>query len=218
MQKITWGELLDKTWSINGQDYDITLRKIIEKARQSLSFAGENQTYMTISHGDDHAGNVRLSDPPVVFDPAFAGWNPAALDIKALAHTGFLPMAAMYYPPKGLNVDYKISNGKVSVTTNIETLPTYQTHEILAKQIIDTRVVPLLRAIKKKDGDIGKEKKRVQSGLAGCALLTVNIANLLEENDGRAVGLLPMVVMFNELRGLPMLDYLNEQLRTLSEE
>jgi len=209
---ITWNNLLNKKWNINGKDYKTTLRQIIDQARKSLAFDDEETTYLTISHGDDHAGNVRLSNPPVVFDPAFAGWNPAALDLKALAHTGFLPMAAMYYPPKDLNVEYQIENGKIFAITNLKDLPMYETQEKLAKQIIDTRVILLLRAIKEKGGNIEKEKQRVQSGLAACALLTVNIAQLLEQNDGRAVGLLPMAIMFSELKGLSILEYLNEQI------
>jgi len=209
---ITWGDLLDKTWNINGKDYDLPLRQIIDQAKKSLAFEDEDTAYLTISHGDDHAGNVRLSNPPIVFDPAFAGWNPASLDVKALAHTGFLPMAAMYYRPKGLDINYSLANETLSVTTNMEDLPMYQTQENLAKQIIDTRVIPLLRAIKEKGGNIEKEKQRVQSGLVACALLTINIAQLLEQNDGRAVGLLPMAIMFSELKGLSILEYLKEQI------
>lgn len=214
-ESITWGDLLDKKWNINGRDYDVTLRQIIDQARKSLAFEGEKETFLTISHGDDHAGNVRLTNPPVVFDPAFAGWNPAALDVKALAHTGFLPMAAMYYPPKGLETNYQMTDERITVTTNMESLPMYQTQEKLAKQIIDTRMLPILKTIKEKGGDIEKEKLRVESGLAACALLTVNIAELLEENDGRAVGLLPMAVMFATLQGMPMLEYLNEEIKKL---
>lgn len=214
-KQITWNELLNKQWIIDGQEYQITLGQIVEQARKILAFDGEEQTYLTISHGDDHAGNVRLTNPPTVFDPAFAGWNPAALDVKALAHTGFLPMAGMYYPPKGLETNYQLSDESIIFTGNMENLPIFETQEMLAKQLIDFRILPLLKRIKDMGGDITKEKQRMQAGLAACALLTVNIAQLLEQDDGRAVGLLPMAIMFASLQGLPMLEYLKRKIEEL---
>ena len=214
---IDWDELLNIRWEINGIKFNSTLRDMIDQARKTLGFKGENQAFLTISHGDDHAGNIRLTNPPVVFDPAFAGWNPAALDIKILAHNGFLPMAAMYYPPKGLQCSYRIRGKIMVVSINILELPLYPVHERLAQQIINSRIIPVLTEIKKQGGDIQKERERIESGLAGCALLTINIANLLELSEGKAVGLLPMAIMFNELKGLPMLEYLDKQLKKLEE-
>ena len=217
-RKISWKELLDLKWVINGASFDSTLRSIITQARKRISFKNEQNIALIISHGDDHAGNVRLTTPPTVFDPAFAGWNPASLDLKALAHTGFLPMAAMYYYPKGLKFTYQIEGNKITVQNNMIKLPNYSVQEELAKQIIDLRIIPLLKAVKEKIGDLTNDVDRVRCGLAGCALLTVNVAKLLEQNDGRAIGLLPMAIMFSELKGLPMLDYLNQQLQIEAEK
>lgn len=213
--QISWDELLDLKWEINGIKFRSTLRILIDKARRSLSFKDESKSFLTISHGDDHAGNIRLSNPPVVFDPAFAGWNPAALDVKILAHNGFLPMAAMYYPPKGLKCLYRISGKTMVVSINISELPLCPVHERLAEQIIGSRIIPVLTEIKKQGGDIQKERQRIEAGLAGCALLTINIAKLLKQSGGKATGLLPMAIMFNELTGLPILDYLNKQIKKL---
>lgn len=213
-----WGEILDMEWVINGNKYNGTVRQIIENGRRLLAFRGEEGAFMTISHGDDHSGNVRLTTPAVVFDPAFAGWNPASLDIKALAHTGFLPMAGMYYAPKGLECNYARQGNNMVVETNMAELPTYETHEVLARQIIDSRVLPILEAIKKQGGKLETERERIQSGLATCALLTINIAQLLEKGDGRAVGLLPIAVMFAEMKGLPMLSYLDKQIDRILKE
>ncbi len=212
---ITWRELLSCTWKINGLSFDITLQNIIDEARIILAFTNEGQTFLTLTHGDDHAGNIRLTRPPVVFDPAFAGWNPATLDVKALAHTGFLPMAAMYYLPKGLTCSYQQKGNQLEVETNIVDLPMYSTHEILAKQIIDSRTLPILRKIKDLGGDMEKESQRIKSGLSACALLTVNIAKLLGQNNGMAVGLLPMAIMFSTFKGLSMLEYLDAKIKQL---
>lgn len=214
-KEITWSELLDIKWEINGTKFNSTLRQIIEKARNTLGFKGENTVFLSIYHGDDHAGNIRLTNPPVVFDPAFAGWNPAMLDLKILAHNGFLPMAAMYYLPNGLKCSYKKIENQLEVSVNFQGLPIYQIHEQLAIQIIDSRIIPVLKAIKKQGGDIQKERQRIESGLAGCALLTINIANMLK--NAKAVGLLPMAIMLNELNGLPALEYLDQQIKNLEE-
>lgn len=215
---ITWEELLDAKWIINGLSYNITFKEIKDQARATLSFQDDKESYLILSHGDDHAGNVRLTDEPIVFDPAFAGWNPVSLDVKALAHTGFLPLGGMYYPPKGLRYAYKKSQDTISVVTNIQDLKTVKIQEVLAKQIMDLRIIPVLKAVKSKGGNIQTELQKIRSALSSCALLTVNIAKLLEQNDGRAIGLLPMAIMFNELKGLPMLDYLSEQCEQLIEE
>lgn len=212
---ISWRELLNCTWIINGVPYETTLNTIIRNARNVLSYTNENDAFMTLSHGDDHAGNVRLTRPPLVFDPAFAGWNPTSLDLKALAHTGFLPMAGMYYKPNGLNCTYVKAGNQIRVEIDFTSLPMAATFEVLARQIIDTRILPLLIRIKELGGDIDTEAQRVRYGLAGCALLTVNIAKLLEQNDGRAVGLLPMAVMFSELKGLNALEYLQTKIQQL---
>ncbi len=212
---MTWRELLSCTWKINNSIYKTTLQNIIDEARKVLGFTDEEQAFLTLTHGDDHAGNVRLTNPPVVFDPAFAGWNPATLDVKALAHTGFLPLAGMYYLPKGLTCTYQKNRNQLEVEVNIVDLPMYKTHEALAKQIIDTRTLPLLQKIKNRGGDIEKESQRIKSGLSSCALLTVNIAKLLGQGDGRAIGLLPTAVMFSELKGLSMLTYLDTKIKQL---
>lgn len=214
-EPISWKELLISQWKINGDTYKTTLKDIIDKARQLLAFEGEENAFLTLSHGDDHSGNVRLTQPPLVFDPAFAGWNPASLDLKALAHTGFLPLAGMYYLPKGLNCTYQKSGDEIQVVINLTSLPMYKTFDLLAKQIIDTRVIPLLKKVKQLGGDIDKESQRIKYGLAECALLTVNIAKLLDQRDGRAIGLLPMAILFSELNGLSALDYLNTEIKKL---
>lgn len=212
-KEITWAQLLDIKWTINSIKFNSTLREIIEKARNSLGFNGEEKAFLSIYHGDDHAGNIRLTNPPVTFDPAFAGWNPALLDLKILAHNGFLPMAAMYYFPKGLKCIYKKVGNILVVSVNFQNLPLYKIHEQLAKQIIDSRIIPVLKTVKRNSGDIQKERRRIESGLVGCALLTINIAQMLKKS--KAIGLLPMAIMLNELKSLPALEYLDQQIKKL---
>ena len=72
-----------------------------------------------------------------------------------------------------------------------------------------------MKRVKELGGNIDKESQRIKCGLAGGALVTVNIAKLLAQGDGRAIGLLPMAILFFELKGLPALDYLNTEIKKL---
>lgn len=211
---ITWRELLGAKWVINGDSYDITLSEVIQNARKYLSFDGESRAFVCVSHGDDHSGNifmVRKRGEAIIFDPAFAGWNPASLsNIKALAHICVVPMGGMYYDPKIENVSYSWDENKnvISVDIPFESSVLYGVHETLAKQIIDLRILPLIRRSKQAGINLENEFERIKYALAGCALLTTNIPRLLEQDDGRGQGLLPLTIMFAELKGLPILDYL----------
>ena len=215
---ITWRELLEAKWVINGDSYDITLSEVIKNARKYLSFAGESRALVCVSHGDDHAGNIFMDKKEgraTIFDPAFAGWNPASLsNIKALAHSCVVPMGGMYYDPKIGDVFYDWDRDKhvMHVDVPFESSALYGAHEAIAKQITDLRILPLIQRSKQAGIDINSEYERIKYALAGCALLTINISRLLEQNDGRGQGLLPLTIMLAELKGLPMLSYLREEI------
>ncbi len=215
---ITWRELLEIKWVINGNPYDITLAEVVENARRYLSFDQEPKALVCISHGDDHSGNIfmdKKGKKAIIFDPAFAGWNPGSLsNIKALAHSCILPMGGMYYDPKIGNVSYSWDENKNVMYVDIpfENSVLYDVHGVLAKQIIDLRILPLIQRSKQAGISVRNEYERIRHALAGCALLTTNIARLLEQNDGRGQGLLPLTIMLAELKGLPMLDYLREEI------
>ena len=215
---ISWQQLLKSKWVINGVPYDITLGEIVKNARKYLSFNQESPVPVCVSHGDDHAGNIfidRRKKKALLFDPAFAGWNPTALsNAKALAHNCFLPMGGMYYDPKIENVSYKWDKSKNVIYADIpfESSVLYNTHDILAKQIIDLRIVPLIQELKRRKINTRNELERIKYALSACALLTINVSSLLGQRDGRGQGLLPLTIMSAELKGLPMLSYLKERL------
>lgn len=215
---MTWGELLETKWVINGNPYDITFSEIIENARRYLSFDGGDRTLVCVSHGDDHPGNIfmaRKGGRAIIFDPAFAGWNPASLsNIKTFAHSCVLPMGGLYYDPKIGDISYSFDANKnvVNVYIPFENSVLYDFHEALAKQVVDLRIIPLIQKSKQTGVDLKSEYERIKYGLAGCALLTTNISRLLEQRDGRGKGLLPLTIMFAELKGLSMLDYLSGSL------
>lgn len=215
---ITFQELLKTRWVINGEPYNITLGDIIENARRYLSFDGESRALVCVSHGDDHAGNIFMDGKvgrATIFDPAFAGWNPASLsNVKALAHSCVLPMGGMYYDPKIGDVSYNWDENKNAMFVDVpfENSVLYGVHEALAKQIVDLRILPLIKRAKRSGISVGDEFERIKYALSGCSLLTINVANLLEQDDGRGEALLPLTIMFAELKGLPSLSYLKEKI------
>jgi hypothetical protein len=211
-ESISWDELKLLKWVINGKEYPKTLDELIESARLTLKFNDDEKIFSIISHGDDHAGNVKMTSPIQVFDPAVAGRNPAGMDLKALAHTGLMPLGAMYYLPKELKVIYQINGNVISVISNISDIETYSMHEKLGRIIFDSRLLPIVEKIKSSGGNIQREIQRIKDGLSMCALLTVNIPLLLQQGDGRGSTLLPISLMCNELAGLPLLEYIKQEI------
>ncbi|MBI2453446.1 hypothetical protein HYV56_01950 [Candidatus Peregrinibacteria bacterium] len=214
-QPVPWNFLKKMKWIINNENYPSTLEEIIEKTKKSLSFQGENKAVVALSHGDDHAGNILIDtnkNKIYIFDPAFAGYNPLSLcDTKAIAHTGFLPMAGMYYDPKLKNCQYALKGNVMHVSIDFSKTPIPKIHEQLAKNIIDSRIIPLMKSPILKDRS-KKEIERFKCSLFVCAILTINIENLLKAKDGRGTGLLPMAFLLYELKGLPVLEKLKMKL------
>lgn len=210
--KLDWNLIKDAKWIINGQNYTATLADIIKKARDVLVYSGEDKAWVTTSHGDDHAGNVFLAKKQaLVFDPAAASRiNPAVLsDIKALAHNCFLPMGGMYYDPKIFyEYTYDETNNTLKVEADFAKSPAFEIQKAIARQIIEFRMKPILDVLKQKNAEKKREYERIRAALAGCALLTVNIAELLSQRDKRGIGLLPIAIMLYELKGLEPLEKL----------
>ncbi|MEX2014324.1 MAG: hypothetical protein WD885_00105 [Candidatus Saccharimonadales bacterium] len=212
---LSWHVIEHSKWLINGQEYSRTLADIVEEARKALVFSGEDNAWVTTSHGDDHAGNIFLSENgALVFDPAAAGdVNPAVLsDVKALAHNSFLPMAGMYYDAGvPYTYSYEEKENTIKVDVDFSKSPALETHMAIASQITDLRIRPVLNALSKNGADMDREYGRLRTALAGCALLTVNIAKLLKMNDGRGIGLLPMAIMLHGLSGFDVLKKIGRQ-------
>lgn len=214
-----WREIVKSKWVINGSPYDNTLFEVVENARNSLSFDGESKALVCVSHGDDHPGNIFMNKKKgeaIIFDPAFAGWNPASLsNIKAFAHS-ILPIGGMYYDPQVEDVFYDWDKEKnvISVDIPFETSALFDAHGAIARQIADLRILPLLQKAKTMGINMKREADRIRHALVGCALLTTDVRELLEKGDRRGQGLLPLAIMFSELRGLPVLDYLEEKINS----
>lgn len=219
---ITWSVLKNAKWNINGRFFEKTLSEIVGSARKSLSFEGEKKSYTVTSHGDDHAGNIFVDagkKQATLFDPAFAGENPIALcDTKALAHIGYVMMGGMYFDSRLETCKYRFDDlsNTIFADVNFISTPIYSVHENMARQIIDSRIIPLFQKAAEMGAILPLEFQRFRDALSGCPLLTVNIPKLLDAKDGRGAGLLPLAVMMNDMRGFNSLEYLGAQLEKLT--
>ena len=117
----TLGALADMKWVINGVEYKQSLNEIIAAAKDLLNPRKEKQVAGVIGHGDDHNGNKWFIDGTfVLFDPAFAGIQPALLSfVKATFHNT-LAHPFWLYEPKQLQGKLKISSEikNTTITSN----------------------------------------------------------------------------------------------------
>lgn len=119
-------KLSDKTWTINGKQYDVTLNQIITQAKKLLNPLYYSKLPTVIGHGDDHNGNKFYIDGAFkFFDPAFADRQPALLSfVKATAHNSFAHPDWLYTPErlaaKGLELTWNIQNDAVVINHNWE--------------------------------------------------------------------------------------------------
>ncbi|WP_434462931.1 hypothetical protein ACMV5L_11215 [Serratia plymuthica] len=106
-QALSWAQLQDLQWEINGVRYRHTLGELLLQAGELLAPAELAQHGVVIAHGDAHNANVwyETDRPPpqlVSFDPAFAGRNIPALlaEIKATFHNIFAHPFWLYEPQR----------------------------------------------------------------------------------------------------------------------
>lgn len=122
-KSISFAELKKKKWIINGIEYTESLEEVIQKAMQLLDPEKEEETAMTLGHGDDHNGNkFFIQDQFFLFDPAFAGLQPTLLSfVKATIHNTFLHPFWLYEPEKleqHLELSYAITADSIQISHN----------------------------------------------------------------------------------------------------
>jgi Ser/Thr protein kinase RdoA (MazF antagonist) len=102
---LSWRDLADKRWRINGVTYRRTLGELFEESRtrlRPLQLAGHGAV---VAHGDAHNANVWVEQTEgcklVFFDPAFAGLHIPALlaEVKATFHNIFAHPLWLYDAP-----------------------------------------------------------------------------------------------------------------------
>ena len=184
---ITFEELCELKWSINGVMYENTLGSAFRRALQNLSpeshLDKNTQTYpAVIAHGDAHNGNVwynndketpRLS----LFDPAFAGQHIPALltEIKPLFHNIFAHPLWLY-DPKRAERDFKISmaikDGVIYVEHDFKFPSLRKEFLNIKKQEIWK---PLLKLLKTKKMLPENWEEYMRSALFCCPTLVMNL-------------------------------------------
>jgi fructose-1,6-bisphosphatase/inositol monophosphatase family enzyme len=230
-EPLLWKTLKNVQWNINGILWEKTLADLVQDARTLLKFPDEKEVFATFSHGDDHGGNLAFikngenywySDELYVFDAAYGGLNPTSIDVKWLAHLCYCPMGGMYSDPKNkenVSYSYDVEENVLSVSIDFSQTPFFLQHEKLARIIIDQRIIPLMKIIHQKGGNIDKERQRFKIALAACPLLTVHIAELLEKNNTAETKLgewlLPLTMLMYRGTWFPSLEYLSQQIDSL---
>ncbi len=174
---LTFEELLDCRWTINGQDFagdGSTLRALIERAQVVLNPARAAMT--VIGHGDAHFGNVFLEEQTTYryFDPAFAGRHSPVLDIvKPFFHNVYATW--MYFPQEvagDLHIAVTRRGSCMVVEHNYALTPVRQA-------ILETKIKhllrPLIASLRAREALADDWVALMQSALLCCPLLTVNL-------------------------------------------
>lgn len=167
-------------WIINGVLFQETLNEVIERA--TILLRSEQAGPAVVGHGDAHNGNVFLQvskahGPTMVyFDPAFAGRHDPLLDlVKPLYHNVFAMW--MYFPAlleRERGAALTVEDDRFVVSYSYDLPPVRR----LFWESKTTRVlIPLLRILKAREWLRPDWRLYLQSALACCPLLTMNLAD-----------------------------------------
>jgi hypothetical protein len=181
--ELTWAELSQLKWNINGLSYDLTLEEAFAQAHQRLSPEAMLEYPACVSHGDAHNGNVwvkPLEDGNVqlsYFDPAFAGEKIPVLlgEIKPTFHNIFAHPEWLYSPQEAeqwLDCSVEIRNGTIYVTHNWALSPLRQAFLTLKQ---DYFWIPVLAELKKRALLPSSWQDYIRSALFCCPTLVMNL-------------------------------------------
>lgn len=181
---IPFNELTQKQWIINGVEYNESLSKIIQQAKNLLNPACEVAIPAVIGHGDDHNGNkFYLGNELFLFDPAFAGLQPALLSfVKATAHNTFLHPSWLYDPEMlngKLSINYQIKDDTIVIEHNWDMAERSPLRKEILNQQIDVVWKPLLNKLREKKLLPVYWKDYLRKALFCCPFL---VYNLLDTN------------------------------------
>ena len=182
---INFNDLAQKKWIINGINYNETLAKIINSAKDILDPLKNKKIPTVLGHGDDHNGNkfyINGKFVPqghfVLFDPAFAGRQPALLSfIKATAHNTFLHPFWLYDPTKikGLEFNYKIDEYSIIINHNWS----MEKQSPIRKKILDLQIKkvwkPLITEMQKREILPTNYEEYIHKALFCCPFLVYNL-------------------------------------------
>ncbi|MGH6929861.1 MAG: hypothetical protein ACREEV_16200, partial [Dongiaceae bacterium] len=125
---LSWRDLADRRWRINGIAYRHTLRELFEESRARLQPGQLASHGAVVAHGDAHNANVWVEEVAsakhlVFFDPAFAGRHVPALlaEVKATFHNIFAHPLWLYDAPiadRRFTAAVAVADDVIEVTTD----------------------------------------------------------------------------------------------------
>lgn len=173
-------DVLRARWTINGQQYAVSLRELIDNAIRLLNPAQAGVS--VIGHGDAHNGNVFFrkttcgGDTLVYFDPAFAGRHHPLLDLtKPLFHNVF---AMWMYFPREKQAQTHISFTRAGDRWYIE--HDYELHsvrEMFLRSKVERVLNPILGELRANGWLRADWRLYLKAALFCCPFLTMNLAD-----------------------------------------
>lgn len=181
--ELSYDDLANLTWNINGVAYDMTLAQAFEKAFQTLSPDAISAYPACTAHGDAHNGNIWVKKDEngalslSYFDPAFAGEHVHALlaEVKPVFHNIFAHPDWLYNAAKAdsdLNVSAEVKGNTLYVRHNWA-LPPLRAKFLELKQ--DLFWIPVLRELKNRQCLPENWQDFVRSALFCCPALVMNL-------------------------------------------
>ncbi len=165
-------------WVINGQQYDDTIDKIIQRAITVLNPA--QSSVSVIGHGDAHNGNIffQNSNTPslLYFDPAFAGRHSPLLDlVKPIFHNVFAMW--MYFPVIKANTFEIQMRHKDEVLFIEHDYVPHKVRDMFLESKLTNVIIPLMRYLLEHHMLREDWREYLKSALFCCPFLTMNLAD-----------------------------------------
>lgn len=175
--------LWHRPWTINGLEYDTSLKTGFENALKYLAPTAFLPGPAVTAHGDAHNANVFFdAEGPegsrlVLFDPAFADAAVPALlaEVKATFHNIFAHPFWLYEPDiaaERFHATARLEDERIVVETDFELSPLRQA--FLASKA-ENFWAPLLRELARRDQLPADWETRIRTALFACPTLVMNL-------------------------------------------
>lgn len=188
-QPLSWAEIAQAKWTINGVPYRRTLGELFKESLEllnpsSLADTPSGETPVVLGHGDAHNANVWVERDGeatrlVMFDPAFAGRHLPALlaEVKPTFHNIFAHPEWLYHPDEAATrytANARWNGTTLEVTHDWSLTPLRRAFLESKTQLIWQ---PLLRALAKLDPQFASSswERYLRCALFCCPTLVMNL-------------------------------------------
>ncbi len=201
----TFTAVAAKRWRVNGIEYRSSLSALAEQAAELLAPVALAALPVVTAHGDDHHGNVWVTDGGAgprlrLFDPAFAGTNLPALlaPVKATFHNALAHPFWLYHPDEAaarFTIEATVA-GDVVVVSDDAALSQ------LRRDVLDSAAeliwAPLLAEMRRRSLLPAHWRAIVRSALFCCPMLVSNLVADTRAAPVRFLGLARAVAAGSE--------------------